>query len=562
MNKKNRIVLLTSTIALIIVLISISYAYFSARITGTESTSTIILVGGRLEITYSEGNDAFRVENIYPREEAWVTKHFTLTGFNNTDLKMKYGVGFEIIENTFTPGYLTYELTLDSSDSGTTIPNSTGIISKSGTQVLGYGEFLTCDNDKHNYTLKIYFKNKNVNQINSQGAVMSGKIVLIEDGIENKIAGAPITYCSTGFSTLERGTEFVHGQYTYRYLQEYTNANGWQDLANNGWGIVLTDVVENGGASTDPVTSEVCTYIDDLPVISSSATYYNSQATSIDLSTFNTENIKNAFTMFRGAAAESLDLSTFDTSNMTNMESMFNKSKATSLDLSKFNTKNVTNMRSMFNSMPNILSLDLSSFDTSNVTNMRGMFYGLESLTSLDVSSFDTSNTTSMDNMFSNLKSLASLNLSNFDTSNVTNMSGMFMGCSSVSSINLTSFNTSNVTDMECMFYEFGTAALNLTNFNTDKVTNMKEMFKFAQSATINTSSFTTSVSSLDMTSMFQDTAKLNTIDLRKLDTSKAELSNIALHTNAKTGYAKTSADATRLNNSGGKPTTLTFKTP
>lgn len=89
-----------------------------------------------------------------------------------------------------------------------------------------------------------------------------------------------------------------------------------------------------------------------------------------------------------------------------------------------------------------------------------------------------------------------------------------------------------------------------------------KEMFKNAKSATINTSSFTTSVSSLDMTSMFQGTTKLNTIDLRRLDTSKATLGNMALNTNAKTGYAKTSADVTRLNNAAGKPTTLTFKTP
>ena len=49
------------------------------------------------------------------------------------------------------------------------------------------------------------------------------------------------------------------------------------------------------------------------------------------------------------------------------MQNMFVGSQATTLDLSSFDTSNVTNMQYVLFSSN---TLDLSSFDTSNVTNM------------------------------------------------------------------------------------------------------------------------------------------------------------------------------------------------
>ena len=45
-----------------------------------------------------------------------------------------------------------------------------------------------------------------------------------------------------------------------------------------------------------------------------------------------------------------------------------------SLDLSSFNTQNVTNMKGMFLSCKKLQNLDLSSFNTQKVINMSGMF--------------------------------------------------------------------------------------------------------------------------------------------------------------------------------------------
>ena len=59
--------------------------------------------------------------------------------------------------------------------------------------------------------------------------------------------------------------------------------------------------------------------------------------------------------------------------NITDMSRMFYYSQATTLDLSNFDTSNVTDMRYMFYNSK-ATSLDLSGFDTSNVTNMAQMF--------------------------------------------------------------------------------------------------------------------------------------------------------------------------------------------
>ncbi len=296
---------------------------------------------------------------------------------------------------------------------------------------------------------------------------------------------------------LVQGTEYVNGQYTYRYMQEYgprsssksiSNVNEslnvklmnstvvplvaagytWNNISSDGWGVILTD-----RTSTEPVTSKVCTYINGKPITSMSAMFYNSKASSIDLSSFNTSNVTNMSNMFENSTSESLNLKNFDTSKVTDMGGMFLESQATSLDLSNFNTSKVTNMRYMF-SGNKAKDLDLTNLDTSNVTDMSAMFYKSEA-TSLDLSSFDTSNVTDMNQMFYQSK-VQALDLNNFDTSKVTNMSYMF-DLSKVTSLKVNNFDTSKVTEMRYMFRYIKVSVLDLSSFDTSKVTDMNSMF-------------------------------------------------------------------------------------
>ena len=80
-----------------------------------------------------------------------------------------------------------------------------------------------------------------------------------------------------------------------------------------------------------------------------------------------------------------------------------------SLDLSSFNTENVTTMEGMFWNCSSLASLDLSSFNTEKVTNMNDMFSGCSSLASLDLTNFNTANVISMYDMFRDCSSLTTI---------------------------------------------------------------------------------------------------------------------------------------------------------
>ena len=66
-----------------------------------------------------------------------------------------------------------------------------------------------------------------------------------------------------------------------------------------------------------------------------------------------------------------------------------------SIDLSNFNTTNVKNMGSMFSHCSSLKSINLSNFNTTNVNNFQNLFLSTSSLQYIDISSF-TTNLTSM----------------------------------------------------------------------------------------------------------------------------------------------------------------------
>ena len=323
---------------------------------------------------------------------------------------------------------------------------------------------------------------------------------------------SPNTYFCTTTDTLTQGAEYVNGQYTYRYKQEGDYASSglkWYNISTDGWGVQLTDK-----ASTNAVTSKVCTYINNVPITSMSYMFSDSKATTLDVSNFDTSNVTNMSNMFFYSRATTLDVSNFDTSNVTTMSSMFWGSQATTLDVSNFDTSKVTSMGAMFRESK-ATTLDVSNFNTSKVTNMGGMFYNSQA-TTLDVSNFDTSKVTNMNGMFYNSQ-VTTLDVSNFNTSKVTNMGGMFQH-SQATTLDVSNFNTSKVTNMSSMFYNSQATTLDLSNFNTSNVTNMNGMFSGSQATTLDLSSFDTS-NVTDMSLMFSN-SKATTLDVSNFDTS------------------------------------------
>ena len=361
-------------------------------------------------------------------------------------------------------------------------------------------------------TIKLQITNSSTSSQNIALTMKGGYITNTVEDITTPSTYSEITladtstntyFCKTN-STLTQGLNYNNGQYTYAYKQQGASASsglGWSNITNNGWGVQLTDK-----ASTDAVTSKLCTYINDKPVTSMSYMFWDSQALRIDLSNFNTSNVYNMGGMFSSSQATTLDLSHFDTSKVTNMGGMFQHSQATTLDLSNFDTSNVTNMQCMLCDSQ-ATTIDVSHFDTSNVTNMNSMFWNSKAIT-IDVSHFDTSKVTNMNVMFGNSQA-TTIDVSHFDTSNVTNMQCMFCD-SKAATLDLSNFDTSNVTNMQGMFWKSQATTLDVSHFDTSNVTNMEVMFAYMTNLkTIYASSKFVTTSVTSSTSMFEKSTNL-----------------------------------------------------
>ena len=381
-----------------------------------------------------------KVNNLNP-----VDTYYKLLYLKNTNITVKY-----------------YESTKDTNDVVTTYNKPNDSITSSNSNIV-----------------KLLITNSSTSSQNIAFTMKGGYITntlndIVVPSTHNEITpleNSTNTYFCKTNNTLTQGLQYVNGQYTYAYKQGGQKANSglaWYNISNNGWGVQLTDK-----ASTDAVTSKVCTYINNKPIVSMSYMFGGSKATTLDVSNFDTSKVTYMNGMFSNSKATTLDVSNFDTSNVTDMSNMFDGSNATTLDVSNFNTSNVTDMSSMFHGSQ-ATTLDVSNFNTSNVTDMDSMFYYSQA-TTLDLSNFDTSKVTNMKYMFQSSQA-TTLDVSSFDTSKVTNMTNMFLG-SQATTLDVSNFDTSNVTNMISMFSYSKATTLDVSNFDTSKVINMSYMF-------------------------------------------------------------------------------------
>ena len=100
MEKRNKIIIIAISFALVLLFSGLTYAYFTSA-TSSESASTIVAKGGSMNIRYDNKSANITVSNIYPREEAWVNKKFQVIGNNTTDLDMIYKVKMIVDNNRF-----------------------------------------------------------------------------------------------------------------------------------------------------------------------------------------------------------------------------------------------------------------------------------------------------------------------------------------------------------------------------------------------------------------------------------------------------------------------------
>ena len=281
-----------------------------------------------------------------------VDTYYKLLYLKNTNITVKY-----------------YESTKDTNDVVTTYNKPNDSITSSNLNTI---KLLITNNSTSSQNIALTMKGGYITNTLEDIITPStySEITLVETPSTN-------TYFCTTTDILTQGLKYVNGQYTYAYKQEGSSASsGWSNISNNGWGVQLTDK-----KSTNAVTSKVCTYINNKPIVSMYYMFYKSPATTLDVSNFNTSNVTNMYGMFVFSQATTLDVSNFNTSKVTNMSSMFYNSKATTLDVSNFDTSKVTNMMYMFQGSSNLKTIyGISKFVTTAVTNSTDMFKGATSL--------------------------------------------------------------------------------------------------------------------------------------------------------------------------------------
>ncbi len=207
--QKEQIIIVVTIIALVLMFIGISYAYFTA-VNNERSGSSIVAVGGKMLINYDDGTDDIKpVTNIKPSNAILVDKTFTLTGTNTTkDLTMSYKVGLKYT-STFSDGMMHYYIKEVNREEGSSVTadyvitpeegktendyiNQTvpGNASKTGyvhgtlkngnkyTEMVT-GEFPASTNDQTiTFNLILQFPDNNENQDSEKGKTFNGKVVI------------------------------------------------------------------------------------------------------------------------------------------------------------------------------------------------------------------------------------------------------------------------------------------------------------------------------------------------------------------------------------------------
>lgn len=207
---KNRYLIYVALLILTLsITLGVTYSYLAAKINNRESSSTIKVESGQLSITYENNSSNIILNNIKPGD--FVTKQFTLTGFNNTkpnaittNTDLKYKIGIAIDNNTFSEGALTYALTKDSisSSNGKLANDATGTINSSGIQYIGKGYFVSgANNDKHIYNLTISFPDTNEDQSIDQGASFACHVTVKDNSIVE-----PTTFAEDSWETIAGNT--------------------------------------------------------------------------------------------------------------------------------------------------------------------------------------------------------------------------------------------------------------------------------------------------------------------------------------------------------------------
>ena len=253
--KKELIVILSS---LLVIVLSVSVAYFTTKILGTGKD--ISVTSADLKVIFTSGSGTINGTNIEP---GWTSAENTFTVKNESNGTYKYNIIIKDLVNTFkTSGFLVYKIT--SADGGYNMTDFEDV-PKSKTSkdtILAYN--ISIDKGAtHTYTVEYkYLESTEVDQSADMGKTLTGKIFITKGTERPTLANQllndnPTIGTRTDFSTpfttntantLYKATENAADVYYFAGKDtESTPINNWVKFGKNSsnqdlyWRIIRTN---------------------------------------------------------------------------------------------------------------------------------------------------------------------------------------------------------------------------------------------------------------------------------------------------------------------------------
>ena len=174
--KDNKILFCTFIALLLLLTTGLSYAYFSASISGNENAKNVVVEAGTLKLTYTDG-PAINAQYIKP---GWsTTKEVSVK--NNGTLDTNYNVIWQSLTNTIINNELVLSATCQRLNASGTVEGTCESISQAAISDMTIAKKINIEAGiTHKYTFTILFKETNSDQNNNQGKEFNGVLGIEE----------------------------------------------------------------------------------------------------------------------------------------------------------------------------------------------------------------------------------------------------------------------------------------------------------------------------------------------------------------------------------------------
>ena len=174
--KDNKILFGTFIALLLLLTTGLSYAYFSASISGNENAKDMVVEAGTLSLVYTDG-PAINAQYIKP---GWsTTKEVSVK--NNGTLDTNYNVIWQSLTNGITNDELVLSATCERLNASGTVEGTCESISQASISDVTIAKKISIESGiTHKYTFTILFKETNADQNYNQGKEFNGVLGIEE----------------------------------------------------------------------------------------------------------------------------------------------------------------------------------------------------------------------------------------------------------------------------------------------------------------------------------------------------------------------------------------------